>query len=49
MPAFMPNFSNSTTISWFPITPALLAEDYNGVSVIVDDVLRAVNVTASSG
>ena len=48
VPVFVANMSSSENISWFPITPALFEETYNGVAVIVDDILRAGNITGSS-
>jgi len=44
----MPDMSSSSNISWFPLTPGLFDVDYDGVSVIVDDVLRAGNLTGYS-
>jgi len=44
----MANMSTSENITWFPITPALFEEDYNGVAVIVDDILRGGNITENS-
>ena len=44
----MANMSTSENITWFPLTPALFEENYRGVAVRVDDILRGGNITANS-
>jgi len=44
----MANMSTSENITWFPLTPALFEENYRGVAVIMDDILRGGNITANS-
>lgn len=48
VPTFMANTSSAEAIAWFPLTPEFLESGYNGVSVIIDDILRVENVTNSS-
>jgi hypothetical protein len=47
-PLFLKDNSTASIISWFPLAGFDLDSGYQGVAMVVDDVLRVVNATSSS-